>query len=730
MIGNISYENTLLILFFLAVSMPAFTQTEDSLKVYELNEFRLSSIREQAVVVPLANTHGTFILGGRKSEVISLQLLPANLAEKTGRQIFAKIPSGFVYDMDGSGNQVNFSVRGLDAHRSWEFNVRQNGTIINTDMYGYPASHYSMPMEAVDRIELLRGTKALQYGQQFGGMLNYVLKSPDTTRVFSYENLTSAGSFGLFASYNAVGGKIGKLSYYGYYHKRVSEGYRDHAASSSDAQYLGLSYEFAKNLTLKGELSRSTYLYRSPGPLTDAQFEQNPRQATRLRNFYTPEILIPALTLNWQMTPKTQFSWVASGVFGSRSVVGFDAFANVPDEIRPETNEFAPRNVDIDDYKSRTTEARIIHQYPLGRVHNNLSASIRYFNNVLDRRQRGKGTTGFDFDLSNSGFIRDVTLRSQSVSIALENQFLLTERLSVSPGLRYEYGKSAMTGRIDYITAEAVPRTIPYNFLTLGIHGAFQVNPNSRFYGGISQANRPVLFKDLIPGDPLFRINEDLQDSFGYNAEFGWENSWRDRLKYNLTLFRVYIGNRIGNLLVEENGQTLIANSNIGNSLNDGIELYLEYRLIESRKLNLSAFTSTSFMNGRYVSGQIRSGEQNVDISGNKIESVPAWISRNGLTASSGTLTVMLQHQFVDDSFADALNTMTPPPNGAVGLVPAYHVWDINLSWLFLERFVARAGINNLLNASYFTKRPQMYPGPGVWSSDGRGFVVSLNVKI
>ena len=35
-------------------------------------------------------------------------------------------------------------------------------------MYGFPASHYSIPMEAVEKIELVRGTGSLQYGAQFG----------------------------------------------------------------------------------------------------------------------------------------------------------------------------------------------------------------------------------------------------------------------------------------------------------------------------------------------------------------------------------------------------------------------------------------------------------------------------------------------------------------------------------------------------------------------------------
>jgi Fe(3+) dicitrate transport protein len=124
----------------------------------------------------LPDSRGTNLWTGKKNEVINIQSLNANITEKTGRQIFAKVPGAFVYDMDGSGNQMNISTRGLDPHRGWEFNIRRNGAITNSDIYGYPASHYSIPMEAVDRIELVRGTGSLQYGAQFGGMLNYVTK--------------------------------------------------------------------------------------------------------------------------------------------------------------------------------------------------------------------------------------------------------------------------------------------------------------------------------------------------------------------------------------------------------------------------------------------------------------------------------------------------------------------------------------------------------------------------
>ncbi|MFC4872818.1 TonB-dependent receptor family protein [Negadavirga shengliensis] len=709
---------------------PAFSQS-DTLRIYDLPPIDFRGIKDKEVVTPLPNVYKTFIIGGRKSEVLDVDSLAGNITEKTGRQIFAKIPSGFVYDMDGSGNQVNFSVRGLDAHRSWEFNVRQNGTIINTDLYGYPASHYSMPMEAVERIELLRGTAALQYGQQFGGMVNYILKKPDTTKQFSYENMTTAGSFGLFSSYNAIGGKVGKLTYHAYYHKRLSEGYRQIARSDADAQYMGLTYDFSENLSLEASLSRSRYLYRIPGPLTDEQFMENPRQATRRRNFFAPEIYIPSIHLGWKISPNTMLEWVASGVFGNRSSVTFDAFADVPDIIQPDTHEFAPRNVDIDNYHSRTAEARMLHEYRWRKTKNYLTASLRYFNNKFDRRQRGLGTMGSDFDLTvMRDFTRNIVLHSESLAFALENQFNLAKKLSFSPGIRYEYGQSAMSGRIDYLEAESVPRIIPYRFFTLGAHAAYFINSSSKIYGGISQAIRPVLFQDLIPGNPLAAVSSDLEHSFGYNAELGWENVIGDRLKYNATLFSTYIGKRIGNILINEDGQTLIARSNVGNSRTDGVELYLDWKVWNHGQSSMSFFTSSSYMDSRYLDGTVSNGENNVDISGNVVESVPKWISRNGVTYVFNAMKFILQHQFVSETFADAVNTIRPLESGAVGLVPSYHIWDLNMAFPFLQRFLFRAGINNIFDKQYFTKRPQMYPGPGIWPSDGRGFNVSLNVKI
>ena len=81
-------------------------------------------------------------------------------------------------------------------------------------------------------------------------------------------------------------------------------------------------------------------------------------------------------------------------------------------------------------------------------------------------------------------------------------------------------------------------------------------------------------------------------------------------------------------------------------------------------------------------------------------------------------------------SFADAFNTVLPTANGAKGEVPSYALVDFNATLHLTDRYTLRLGINNLMNKSYFTKRPAFYPGPGIWPSDGRGVVVTVGVKI
>lgn len=724
-------ERCNLVLIFLLLISGAWAQAQDSLKTKQLNELVIKSYRLPGSVSRLPKSGNGYIWQGKKSEVIQLTGINANIAEKTARQIFAKVPGVFVYDMDGTGNQINISTRGLDPHRGWEFNIRKNGVITNSDMYGYPASHYSMPLESVERIELVRGTGSLQYGAQFGGMLNYVTKSGDTTRTIGFESVNSIGSFGLVSTYQGIGGKAGRFRYYAYYYKRNSNGYRANSRTEAEAQAIMVAYKASKNISINLELARSAYVYQIPGPLTDSMFHADPRQATRSRNFFNPDIYVPSIQLDWRMSDRTRFIWIVSSVLGYRNSVMFDKPATMADVIDSTSLRYAPRQVDIDQFNSYTSELKLIHEYNWLNGRHLLASGMQVFNNDLHRRQLGRGTTGTDFNLSvdDAGFARNLHFRSKNIALYVENKFQVSKRLNITPGFRLESGESVMSGTISYYEPGNLPRKIPHQFPLLGVSANYSFNNEQNLYAGITQSYRPVIFKDIIPASTYEQVDKNLRDADGFTAELGYRGA-KGKWQWDVSVFELHYNNRLG-MLAMDNGQGsfYIFRTNIGNSITRGAEIFAEY-LITSAKTNFAIFTSTGIFRGRYAEAYVRVGDDNISVKGNHIESVPDIISRNGITLQHGIASVTGLFSYTARSYADALNSIQPSPTGSVGLVPSYSLIDINMCFQIVQQLEVKVNVNNVCNKSYFTKRPQFYPGPGIWPSDGRSWSVTLSLKL
>lgn len=614
-------------------------------------------VREEAApgsVRPAPDVAGTLVLAGVKTELLQMTRMDANLSEKVPRQIFAKIPGVFVYDMDGTGNQVNISTRGLDAHRSWEMNVRQDGVVLNSDLYGYPAAHYSPPMEAMERLEMIRGTAALQYGSQFGGLVNYLTKSPDTTRLASFESINTAGSFGLLSTFNAVGGRVGQITYRAYLSARESDGFRQHSRSGAVAQFLGDTLQATPSFALRAQVGRSAYRYQIPGPLTDSMFASNPRHSTRSRNYFSPDIVVPSLLADWTLGDATRLTAQISAVLGDRSSVQFVGFADVPDARDQQTGDYAPRQVDVDGFKSLTGEVRLTHRYRIGTREAAIAGGFMLSDNDLDRRQQGRGSRGSDYDLelSSGSFGRDIHYRTNNVALYAEQLLRVTPRWSVIPGARLEIGETKMSGTLSYLDPANVPTAIEHRFPLFGFRSEYLLAAGPELYAGWSQAYRPMILKDVLPESSIERTDPDLEDAKGWTFEAGARGALGSRATYDVSVFAMRYNNRFGAL-----HQPLGAHRRRFTRLGHGA--------------------------------------------------------------------AQLHEQLV----RRPLNTEAPTPNGARGLVPAYTVVDVNASTEVTNWLRVRAGVSNLLDRSYFTKRPAFYPGPGVWPSDGRSLQLSLEVR-
>jgi len=716
--------------FLLIISQPIFAQNDNILDSVVIP----IEVEAERIQKPLFSDSAlTFSLSiGKKNEVISLNNAPNHISEKVGRQVFAKLAGVLVYDMDGSGNQINIATRGLDPHRSWEYNMRFNNIMTNSDIYGYPASHFSPPLEAIDRIEIIRGAASIAYGAQFGGTVNFISK-PASPKKLAFELIQTVGSYGLLSSYLSASGTIGKWTYSGYFQRRQSDGYRQNAQSKSGNEMISASYQPHEKVKIIAEIARSSYLHQNPGPLTDSMFYQNPRQSTRQRNYFNPNIYLSSLSLAYQISPKQQLTWRNNALIGTRSSVQFIAWANVADAINNNTLQRAPRQVDIDRFNSWQSDLRYNYNYSLWGQELRIDAGLVYTHNRLHRRQLGQGSRGEDFDITvvNDSFGRNIVLQSQNIALFVEKTIFLAQKWQASAGIRAEKGYSGLSGTLSYLDNPQTQKNINRLFAISSFMLQYKPNSNQSIYANFAQAYRPVTLAEMTAANSLERVAADINDSRGFNAELGYRGKIKKKFSYDITLYVLQYNDKIGNQqLTDPNGQSYVLRTNIGDSRTLGVESLVEYVLINRNGSSFAIFSANSIAEGRYLSGSIREGNTNIDLKGKRVETCPRFISRTGATLSYKTYSLSAQYSFVSESFSDPINTEIPSSNGGKGIVPSYQIWDAHFSCIPLSRLRLQFSANNLLNKNYFTKRPSTYPGQGIWSSDGRSFVLSVFINL
>ncbi len=695
----------------------------------------------------MPETKDNVLFSGKKNEVLKLSNINGNLTNNNAREIFARIPGVTVWENEGSGIQINVGVRGLSPNRSWELNTRQNGYDISSDVFGYPEAYYNPPLEAVETIELIRGGSSLQFGPQFGGMLNYVLKR-ETKKKFSFETQNTVGSYGLMSSFNAIGGKFKKFSYYVYNHSRSADGWRENSDYTVRNSHVFVEYRFTENTKLSAEYTNMDYKMQQAGGLTDEQFNNDSRQSFRERNWFGTPWNVFSINFDTKLNDKLTSNTKLFGLIGERNSVGFTATPNIEDAINQATNNFANRRVDRDYYKNFGLENRNIYKYKIGKINNNLAFGVRLYKANTQRLQDGRGTTGSDFDLSIEGrFVRDLDFTTENVAVFAENQFKVTDKFSVTPGVRYEYiqnigeGRFGISGGTDIaFPNKTISRSQP--LFGLGLEYKFRT---TNIYANITQAFRPVLFSDLTPPAVTDLIDPNLKDASGFNADIGYRGTFKNYLNFDFSIFYLSYNNRIGGIRQFVNNDptqgTFIYRTNLGETVNKGIEGFANLnitRLFEIEKPygNLDFFASVSFIDSRYTDFRIFSTPSapnftitETNLSGNRVENAPRYIHNFGLSWTNNNISATAQYRMSGRIFTDANNTTTPSANGVTGILDNYRVFDLSTEYKFLKNYNIRVGINNLFDEEYATRRSSGYPGPGILPGEGRTFYISIGAK-
>lgn len=739
---------SLLSVLFIANSLKAQDNFENELNDTIKKLSPVIIVTKQQSPERMPETKDNVLFSGKKNEVLNLSSINGNLTNNNAREIFARIPGVTVWENEGSGLQINVGVRGLSPNRSWELNTRQNGVDMSADVFGYPEAYYNPPLEAVETIQMVRGGASLQFGPQFGGMLNYVLKR-EKDKPFSFETQNTVGSYGIVSSFNAIGGKYKKWSYYLYNHSRSAKGWRENNRFQARNTHAFVEYRFSEKTKISAEYTNSDYEMQQPGGLTDAQFEANPRQSTRARNWFGVPWNIFAVNFDTKVNSNFDVNVKAFGLVGERNSVGFTAAANVEDAISTSTNQYANRRLDSDTYKNLGIENRNLYRYKLGNTTQNLAFGIRLYQANTNRFQKGKGTTGSDFDMTIEGkYPTDLEFTTKNVALFSENQFKITDKFSVTPGFRYEHINSTAEGRIDIVSGNDVnfdKKTVVRNKPLFGLGFEYKLR-NTNFYANISQAFRPVLFSDLTPAAVIDVVDPNLKDASGYNADLGYRGVYKRFLNFDVSVFYLSYNNRVGGVRQYINNDpsqgTYLFRTNLGETRNKGIESFVDLNItklfdIDKPYGNLDIFASMSFIDSKYVDFKTTttSGSapniviNETNLAGNRVENSPRYIHNFGMSWGNNNFSATVQYKISGRIFTDANNTVTPSANSQTGVLDGYKIVDFSSEYKFLKNYNLRAGVNNVFDKNYATRRSGGYPGPGILPGEGRTFYISIGAK-
>ncbi len=196
---------------------------------------------------------------------------------------------------------------------------------------------------AVANLEIIKGPGASLYGAGTGGV---VLLNNEISTQPEIKFSTVFGSYGLQRYQVAANGGTEKVKASVQYAHQQADGYRDQTRMRRDALNADVSFALSPKSTLSTSIFYTDLLYETPGALTKAQFEADPKQARPPKT--SPPPLPGAEEAQAAVQNKTiyggvvhEYEWndnwsTKTGVFGSLTDFENPTIRNY--EVREESN--------------------------------------------------------------------------------------------------------------------------------------------------------------------------------------------------------------------------------------------------------------------------------------------------------------------------------------------------------------------------------------------------------
>ena len=684
----------------------------------------------------LADIVETSIYAGRKSEVINLNKTSASLALNNSRQIYSQVSGLNIYQNDDAGIQLHIGGRGLDPNRTSNFNARQNGYDISADVLGYPESYYTPPAEGLKKIEIIRGAGALQYGTQFGGLINFIIKKPISSIGKRGIYRSSIGSNKLTSHFLSLTENNDTISYYTFLNYKDGNGFRENSKFNSKNSYLHISKKLNKKLSISFEITLLEYLAQQPGGMNDLMFQQDPSQSNRSRNWFKVNWFLYNTKLKYQQNLSTLHTINVFGLDAERYALGYRS------NRVAQTDPLEERDLIYGDFKNYGIEYRRLYNtkiYNLKTI--NLFGVKFYRSNNTNIQGAGEKGSEANFNFANETFPNypnqsSYTYPNKNLALFGEKIIYINKNISITPGFRLEnittrsngWYKKILVDNANNVISEKKEYSIAENkrsFIIFGISSSYKIKKITEFYTNLCQNYRSVTFADMSIVNPAYVINPEIEDEKGYTFDIGFRGNINNIIYYDINSFYLMYKKRIGFIQkLQEDGNVKSERGNIGDARISGIESLISLNI---NKSNSSHFNSNIFLNTALIQSEYIRSETN-GIQGNTVEFIPNINLKTGIRIAYKSLTSNLQLTYLSSQFTDATNAIESNLSGVIGEIPKYDIIDWGIKWR-RKNYRIEAGINNLLNKSYFTRRATGYPGPGIIPSPTRNYYVTLELN-
>ena len=524
-------------------------------------------------------------------------LLPA-LNVVPGVRMEERSPGSYRFSIRGSLLRSPFGVRNVKVY--W------NGLPL-TDGGGNTYLNL-VDFNSVGTIEIIKGPGGSLYGAGTGGvlLLNSSLIDRDQVQVS-----TVFGGYGL-QRYD-VGAQVHsqKVNARIQYAHQQSNGYRVQTAMKRDAINADLVFQLNANSALSATLFYSDLFYETPGGLTKAQYDADPKQARPRggpnRGAVEQQASVynktPYLGVTYEHDWDDRWS-TRVGLFGSHTNFTNPTIRNY--ERRDESNI------------GGRAETQYKFNYHQRKSKVTLGGEYQYFKSPITVNWNEAGT--IDTLQTKDKLTSRLMLLFAQAEMHLPANFFLTIGGSVN-FLQFDFNR-------EYPTLVSEERTLDPSF-SPRIALLNKITPGLSVYGSISRGFSPPSIAELYPSRQIFDKN--IQAEQGKNYEIGLKGTALHKaLSFEITGYIF----QLKNTLVIRRDTTLFGDPeyfvNAGKTSQRGIEAMVSWEPIRNGTAFISGFRIwSSYAFNRYRFDEYMQNTN--DFSGNKLTGMPPVVNSSGL---------------------------------------------------------------------------------------------------